>query len=108
MAGRKPPGHSERGPALMLGRQKGGAFLSYARKDGEPFAKALREKLQREAPDINIKQDRILLERGVGGWKQITDAIDSIDFLVLIMTPYARVARLQIHPKSGNCRKRPP
>ena len=41
------------------------------------------------APDIAIKQDRLLLEGGVGWWKQLTDAIDSVEFLVLVMTPSA-------------------
>jgi hypothetical protein len=50
----------------MLGRQKGGVFLSYAREDGENLAQDLRTRLQREAPDIVIKQDRILLEGGLG------------------------------------------
>jgi WD40 repeat protein len=73
----------------MLGRQKDGVFLSYARKDGEGFAEKLRARLGREASDVVIKQDRILLEGGVGWWKQITEAIDSVDFLILVMTPAA-------------------
>ena len=66
-----------------------GVFLSYARTDGETRAAELRERLAREAPDILIKQDRLLLEGGVGWWKQITDAIDSVEFLILLMTPAA-------------------
>jgi len=73
----------------MLGRKKGGVFLSYARKDGEDFAKKLRDRLEREASDIEIKQDRLFLEGGVGWRKQIEEAIDSVDFLVLVMTPAA-------------------
>ena len=64
-------------------------FLSYARKDGETQAAGLRNRLKRNAPDIVIKQDRIFLEGGVGWWKQITDVIDSVEFLVLLMTPAA-------------------
>jgi hypothetical protein len=63
-------------------------FLSYARADGEAKAAALRERLKPEA-DIFIKQDRLFLEGGVGWWKQITHAIDSVDFLILLMTPAA-------------------
>ncbi len=74
---------------LMIGSQRNGVFLSYARSDGEDFAKTLRNRLSRNAPDIVIKQDRLLLEGGVGWWKQLTDAIDSVEFLVLIMTPSA-------------------
>jgi hypothetical protein len=66
-----------------------GVFLSYAREDGEACAAELRERLGREAADIVIKQDRLLLEGGVGWWKQITDAIDSVEFLVLVVTPKA-------------------
>ncbi len=38
-------------------------------------------------PDIEIKQDRLFLEGGVGWWKQITDAIGSVEFLILLITP---------------------
>ncbi len=73
----------------MIGNKRTGVFLSYARKDGEQFAGALRERLRTKAPDIPIKQDRLLLEGGVGWWKQLTEAIDSVEFLVLVMTPSA-------------------
>jgi WD40 repeat protein len=73
----------------VSGKQRSGVFLSYARKDGEAFAANLRERLSQRAPDIRIKQDRLLLEGGVGWWTQITEAIDSVDFLVLVMTPWA-------------------
>jgi WD40 repeat protein len=66
-----------------------GVFLSYARKDGDAFAVNLRERLAREAPDIEIKQDRLFLEGGIGWWKQVEAAIDSVEFLVLLMTPDA-------------------
>jgi WD40 repeat protein len=65
-----------------------GVFLSYARADGEAKAAALRERLKSEA-DIVIKQDFLFLEGGVGWWNQITAAIDSVEFLVLLMTPAA-------------------
>jgi hypothetical protein len=55
-------------------------FLSYARADGETRAAELRERLAFEAPDIEIKQDRLVLEGGVGWWKQIAAAIDSVEF----------------------------
>jgi len=91
-----------------------GVFLSYARKDGEEPAAELRERLAREAPDITIRQDRLLLEGGVGWWKQITDAIDSVEFLILLMTPaaiesgnvqrewrYARQQGVCVYPAKG-------
>jgi hypothetical protein len=71
----------------VIGSQRSGVFLSYARADDEEFAATLRERIGRQAPDIVIKQDRILLEGGVGWWKQLTEAIDSVEFLVLVMTP---------------------
>ncbi|MBV8629417.1 MAG: TIR domain-containing protein, partial [Silvibacterium sp.] len=87
----QPTGEAKRRAivAVVTGSPRSGVFLSYARKDGEPFADALRERLRQKAPDIDIKQDRILLEGGVGWWKQLTDAIDSVEFLVLVMTPSA-------------------
>ncbi len=98
----------------MIGRQRGGVFLSYARKDGEEFAAALRQRLRSEAPDIDIKQDRLLLEAGVGWWKQLTAAIESVDFLILVMTPstmesptvrkewrYARQQGVCVYPVKG-------
>ena len=45
--------------------------------------------LAREASDIVIRQDRLFLEGGIGWWKQVTEAIDSVDFLILVMTPAA-------------------
>jgi len=66
-----------------------GVFLSYARADGEQPAAKLRERLAREAPDIVIKQDRLFLEGGIGFWRQIEGAIESVEFLILVMTPAA-------------------
>jgi hypothetical protein len=66
-----------------------GVFLSYARADGETPAADLRARLTREAPEIPILRDRDLLEGGAGWWKQITEAIDSVEFLVLLVTPAA-------------------
>ena len=73
----------------MVGKERSGVFLSYARNDGEDFAATLRDRLRKNAPDIDIKQDRILLEGGVGWWKQLTEAIESVEFLILVMTPSA-------------------
>src|SRR6478609_1306256 len=64
-------------------------FLSYARADGEIRTDEIRKRLAREAGDIVVQQDRLLLEGGIGWWKQITDSIDSVDFLILVMTPAA-------------------
>lgn len=72
--------------SMLMNGHKHGAFLSYARADGEEFADRLRQRLRSDAPDIEVKQDRLLLEGGVGWWKQLQDAIDSVEFLVLVMT----------------------
>jgi WD40 repeat protein len=62
-------------------------FISYARADGEEFARALRLRL--EAEGIPLWQDRIGMEGGRDWWHQITDALDIAEFMVLVMTPAA-------------------
>ncbi|SRR6266516_1298280 len=54
-------------------------FLSYARADGEEFAKNLRIRLETE--DIPVWQDRIGMEGGRDWWLQITDALDHVEFM---------------------------
>ncbi len=62
-------------------------FLSYARSDGEQFAARLRHQL--EAKRIPLWQDRIGMEGGRDWWQQITEALDVVEFMVLVMTPAA-------------------
>ena len=89
-------------------------FISYARQDGEQFATVLRDRIEREEPEITLWQDRARMEGGVGWWKQITDALDVVQFLVLVMTPaairspvvgrewrYARQRGVCIYPVKG-------
>jgi hypothetical protein len=64
-------------------------FISYARKDGEVFSRSLRERLRLEQPEITLWQDRAKMEGGVSWWKQITEALDVVQFVVLVMTPAA-------------------
>lgn len=78
----------------MIWRAKGGIFISYPRIDGEAFATSLRERLRAEASDVEIKQDRLVLEGGIGWWNQLTAAIDSVEFLVLVMTPHAMTSEV--------------
>ena len=66
-----------------------GAFISYARSDGEALARALHERLNAEAPDIEAWLDRFEIEGGVGWWKQIDQQLDRAEFLLLLMTPSA-------------------
>ena len=67
-------------------------FISYARKDGEAFASKLRLRLETEEPEITLWQDRANLEGGVGWRKQITDALDEVEFLLLVLTPAAIIS----------------
>jgi hypothetical protein len=89
-------------------------FISYARKDGEEFATNLRTRLQKEEPEITLWQDRAEMEGGVGWWKQIEEALDSVRFLVIVMTPasmqsemtrkewrYARQRGVNVYPVKG-------
>ncbi len=62
-------------------------FLSYARSDGEPFAALLRQRL--EAEHIPLWQDRVGLEGGKDWWLQITEALEKVEFMVMVMTPAA-------------------
>lgn len=65
---------------------KSGVVISYARSDGEAFATALRERLATEAPGLRVWQDRPEIEGGVGWWRQIEEALESVEFLVIVMT----------------------
>jgi hypothetical protein len=62
-------------------------FLSYARTDGEQFATELRQRLLTEK--IPLWQDRVGMEGGRDWWLQITEALDVVEFMVLVMTPAA-------------------
>ena len=64
-------------------------FISYARSDGETFATALRARLEAEEPEITLWQDRARMEGGKDWWRQITEALDGVQFMVLVMTPAA-------------------
>lgn len=65
-------------------------FISYARSDGEPLATELRQRL--EAEHIPLWQDRIGMEGGRDWWQQITEALDKVEFMVLVMTPVAMLS----------------
>lgn len=93
---------------------KSGVFISYARKDGEAFANELRERLKKDAPDIPVWQDRQEIEGGVGWWRQIEEALERVEFLVIVMTDavlqseitrkewrYARQQGVCVYPVKG-------
>ena len=63
-------------------------FVSYARSDGKEIAAELRRRLQDEH-GFPLWQDLADLEGGKDWWLQITDAIDHVEFLVLVMTSAA-------------------
>jgi hypothetical protein len=62
-------------------------FISYARNDGKEFANNLRARL--EAEGIPIWQDRTGMEGGRDWWLQIVEALNHVEFMVLVMTPAA-------------------
>jgi WD40 repeat protein len=68
-------------------QQRSGIFISYARGDGEAFAHRLRERLEKQ--DISLWQDRVKMEGGRDWWLQITEALDNVAFMALVMTPSA-------------------
>jgi len=67
--------------------RRASVFVSYARSDGEALARALRERLA--TAGIALWRDREAMEGGRDWWQQITAAIDSVEFLVLVMTDAA-------------------
>lgn len=64
-------------------------FISYARTDGAEIAASLRERLEREHPEITLWFDRAQMLGGIGWWKQITAALDRVEILIMVLTPAA-------------------
>ena len=64
-------------------------FISYAHSDGGTFATSLRERIEREQPEITLWQDRAQMQGGIGWWKQITEALDKVEILIMVITPAA-------------------
>lgn len=65
-------------------KDRKGVFISYARTDGEKFAAKLRERLIAEG--IEPWRDRGALEGGRDWWLQITEALDHVAFMTLVVT----------------------
>ena len=63
-------------------------FVSYARSDGKEFAAKLRSRL-RDDHGFPLWHDLADMEGGRDWWLQITEAIDHVEFLVLVMTSAA-------------------
>src|SRR5262249_38777991 len=68
-------------------QQRAGVFISYARSDGSEFAHRLRHELEQQ--NIKLWQDRVGMEGGRDWWLQITEALDNVNFLLLVVTPNA-------------------
>jgi WD40 repeat protein len=68
-------------------KARSGVFISYARSDGEEFANVLRKRLKGEG--IPLWQDRVGMEGGRDWWLQITEALDQVEFMALVITPNA-------------------
>jgi hypothetical protein len=68
-------------------QQRSGVFISYARSDGEAFAHRLRHQLEKQ--NIKLWQDRGTMEGGRDWWLQITEALDNVAFMALVVTPNA-------------------
>lgn len=64
-------------------------FISYSRKDGSEFAKTLRTQLIEIFGEHAIWRDRDDMEGGVGWWNQIQEALEAVEFMVLVATPAA-------------------
>src|SRR6516225_1965625 len=89
-------------------------FLSYARSDGEAFTRDIRARLERDAPGLKLWRDREAMEGGVGWWRQITEALDVVEVILLVLTPaaiksevvtrewrYARQRGVHVYPVHG-------
>ncbi len=71
-------------------------FISYARDDGEAYAKELRQKLVAIFGEDSLWRDRegIHADDKAGWWKQITDALDQVEFMLLIASPKAMESKI--------------
>ncbi len=61
-------------------------FLSYARSDGGEFARTLRARLE---TSFSLFQDVASLEGGRDWWRQVEEALLTVEFMVLVLTPAA-------------------
>jgi TIR domain/NB-ARC domain len=60
-------------------------FISYARADGEAYARYLHDKLTAEG--ITCWWDREDLRRTSNWWRKIDQALESVEYLVAVLTP---------------------
>lgn len=69
-----------------------GVFISYARKDGEEFAARLKTRID-DAGISSVWRDREQMYGGHNWWLQISGSLESVEFLVLVITPAAIESR---------------
>jgi WD40 repeat protein len=69
------------------GKQR--VFISYCRSDGATFAAKLRKRLESEHPEVSLWQDVISERGGRDWWLEITEALDQVKYMVLVLTPDA-------------------
>ncbi len=67
-------------------KNRQGVFISYARSDGKVFANHLRQQLGDEG--FKLWQDLTEMTSG-DWWLQITEALDNVEFMALVITPNA-------------------
>ena len=92
---------------------KPNVFLSYRRTECH-IARLLRDRLEQEVPEVQFWQDITDEEGGESWWRQITEALDTVDDMILILTEasakspvvqkewrYARQSGVRIHPVWG-------
>jgi hypothetical protein len=60
-------------------------FLSYASADGKEYAYSLHRRLEEEYK-LDVWQDIVDLEAGENIWQQIEEALNKVNFLVLVLT----------------------
>ena len=68
-------------------------LVSYARRDGGEFSHALSERLAKEH-GFTVWRDLSELEGGIDWWRQISDAIRRVEYLILVITPAALESRV--------------
>jgi len=69
-------------------------LISYAHRDGAPFAAWLWKRLQKEHPEIALWQGVISDRAGRDWWLQITEALDHVEYMVLVVAPAATRSKL--------------
>src|SRR4051795_10904383 len=72
---------------MLGGNDQSRIFVSYARRDGRELATDLRARLA--AQGFSLWQDLAHMEGGRDWWRQITEAVDAVEYVLLVMTPGA-------------------